>query len=294
MKYLKKICKYEPLYGARILREDGKERVMLAMIYDDSNNNDEKSGWFSTIDNDSIDKKKRTHILNSFTPMVAYEKENMIGWMHENSYILISESEYKKYKEDIQYPWKFHEIVKEIKIKSGSKKNIENDNVGTTPLPQGELVSHIIMYANKSKDYFNFLNLYNKYKELGLVAVYNAVTESGSVNVNSVKNGRLKCSAEQVKRASAILDYESKFMNMVNQINGRRDYVYIALAFCFNHPDVDNDRLYEMFKKRFKKIGHVKTLKDAANNIEFIYNSYYKNKVDIEYEFTKVHLGKHR
>lgn len=292
MNYLKEQLKSETLYGVRALRPE-KPRIMLAKIFDYKRI---KRGRFSTIDKDGYTNMELgtgvTYVKNTYSQLK--DDGNIVRWLHNSNYMLISKETYDRYMEMSSDPCEFDDIVNEINslhntyfanIKNGAKQ-IKDNNVDKVEKNSCSLATESInprdvnmecikQYARTSNDYRNFLSLYEKYKDLKFATIYHAVTGSGSITASDsdkIRSGKLKCSDAQVRKATQLLDYESKFINIANAIYGRQDYFYIAIAFCFYCKEVDNDELLKKLRNNSKKGIVIKSIGQAIDRIESIYN----------------------
>ena len=68
------------------------------------------------------------------------------------------------------------------------------------------------------------------------------------------------------------MNYISKFVKYVREIGGNSDYMYRALSFCYENPDIDNNYLLQKFAQRYKAIQEVATIRGALESIQSAYN----------------------
>ena len=171
-------------------------------------------------------------------------------------------------------------IVKGIGIKECRAMNIYQSNWGA--------LDYIKSYAEDGDTNYIYLNnLYKKYKPLGLTVINNAVTGTAGCDNPAIKNRMFKCSTEDYERAIRLLDFEMEFLQIVRNIKGRMDYVFIAIAFAYNHPDVDNNRLYNVLVEKYERIVAPANIEQALEEISKIYNEKCRNKVYLGTEYRK-------
>lgn len=72
-----------------------------------------------------------------------------------------------------------------------------------------------------------------------------------------------------------VLDWLSNFREYVEQIVGKKDYMYQALIYCYMDSEIDNDYLLEKYAKYYPSINETATITGAIQEIEDkIYNYY--------------------
>jgi len=297
MGYLTNQLENEVYYGVKIVDrkpgKPGKPRIQTAKTMFIN----EKKGWcYTTIADDTEtfknDKKnKDSNKVAKITRETWYEPfkyDNETEWLQEDGkgeYTLTSKDDYYRF---TCVDWDvFDETVKEIReLRRKYKQSIQNGKDNYAPINSVNVVNKkdivsssttsmdsIRLLAKKSVDYYNFNNLLDEYEnDLGLIAVYNAVTGSGSVSTPCLSDGSLKCTEEQMKKATGILDYELQFSDMVQAIKGRHDYLYVALAFCYNNKNINNDELFRRFSKKYKTFKTIKSIENAIDQIDGLYN----------------------
>ena len=302
MEYLNNLLENQEYYGAKVLErgenEIGIPRIILART-------DGKIGWHTTTISRDIETNRKTKIKKDITTMVnryqRYKEKDGLKWFYKDgggNYTPISKSEYYNYMYELTDWQNFDESINNIyMLKSRYKNNTNyfvtdekiNDNQTLSNIGKKTNIDYIEEYAKTSSDYKNFLNLLYKYNDLDLVVVYHAVTGRGSISGDSFKNGNFKCTKADVEKASQILDFESRFTDVIQTIKGRRDYLYVVLGFCYNCELIDNDELFNRFIKYYNKINPIKSIDQIVCDIDYIYN-YRKpknQKVFIKHEYVK-------
>ena len=92
-------------------------------------------------------------------------------------------------------------------------------------------------------------------------------TVSGGGN-RKVKDGSYEVSIEQYNAAVKILEWLDKFKPFISGISGKKEYVHKALIFCYTHPQVDNDYLFEKFERHYNKLGSISSIEIAIKEIQ--------------------------
>ena len=231
-----------------------------------------------------------------------YMDKDVISWLHKEGYMLINKDKCCDYYRKLRGFGEFNNIVNEINLMAKTYKAPKNVP-GAAVVSKSDFISksgtitstdsnmnHIKRIAKTSKDYRYFMELYNIFEDLGFTNVYHAVTGSGSItaaDAEIIRSGKLKCSAKDAKKAYAILEYEAKFKDIVDAVGGRGDYFKIAIAFCFNHPDVDNNVLLKRLRKNYDKMTRIQSIRDALHQIERVYNYRRNPKVSIEHDYLR-------
>ena len=293
MDYLNFLMNNEILYCARI--EDRSDTHQEPQIIIGEIEESKMTGTFFTFNLDKIYRKySETWIKQTSIKQKEFQYPNIVSWLHDMGHMLISKETYYKYYK--VSPGTFYDYVQEIAKKHEEyiQRMNQSHNTNAVITKKEELTNtkktnmdYITEYAKTSKNYRNFLNLYNKYKDLGLVAIYHAVTGHGSITANCLKDGKLVCTDKQVENAAKILDYELLFKNIGKKIGGRQDYFYMAVAFCYNYDKVDNTLLYKKLRDNHKKMKPFTSLDDTICQISRIYDNRNKNKAFIKQEYEK-------
>ena len=290
MEYLTNQLENEEYYGIKILNGNTKPRIMLVETQSIDDISNRKVACYSIADDDTELQKVRKKddgkehiwyidIKNDW--QYLNDNGNIPRWLQiKAKFFLISKDEHKEYLYKSRKPDEFYKIVKSVKdkygeftntksIKTTKSYNTVDKDINTTCITSIDSINEL---AKTSEHYRNFASLLYKYDNLGLIAVYNAVTGSGSVSTSCLSDGSLKCTEEQMKKATAILDYELQFSDMVQAISGRHDYLYVVIAFCYNNKKINNDELLRRFSKKYKTFKTVKSIENAIDQIDGLYN----------------------
>lgn len=156
-------------------------------------------------------------------------------------------------------------IVKGIGIEECRAMNINQEN--------WKLIDHIHSYAETGNESYIYLeNLIKAYGRLGITAINNAVTGLASTDGQKIKSERFVCTKEDYEKALKILDYEKRFIPIVKKMQGRADYIYIAIGFCYESKSVDNERLFEKLSEKYERFLPPANVEQALDEISKIYN----------------------
>lgn len=288
--YLEEKIKNDPIYCVRVNeREEEKKtpQIIIGKIVDLGHR---QEGYFTTINCNKNQKSSDPWSLGSnyYNSSVTIIYSNPIDWAHEKGHMLISEEQYNRYICELLDSRKFFSYVDKIRLENKQyfankkkREEIKNNRVinmnkvvpETSSYLQKTSMDYIEEYAKKSKDYKNFLSLYKKYSTLGFATIYYSITGQGSITAKCISDGNLKCSDSQAKIASKILDAELQFVDVAKRVGGRKDYFYMAIAFCFA-CGVDAKMLYRKLKttKSGKNMKPIKSIDDAVKQIDRVYN----------------------
>lgn len=146
------------------------------------------------------------------------------------------------------------------------------------------IVDFINSHAETGNDSYILLQqLLKEYgKTMSLPTIINAVKGIYSPNNETIKNGDFTCLLSEYDTARKILDYEMRFRDVFGKIGGRCEYYYMALAFCYNHQDIDPDRLFEKVCLKQAELIPVSKVDQALGVLESMYN-YHSRKTDKVY-----------
>jgi len=136
--------------------------------------------------------------------------------------------------------------------------------------------------------YMYLLNLIKAYgKTLQNKVILYVVTGKIDGNYSYIKDGRLTCTAEDYNRAQRILSFLTGFTPLFRRVQGHNEYYYEALAFCFEDPEIDNDRLVEKMTQLQGNLYPVTTILQAFEVLEEIYNNRARKRVYIKTNYRK-------
>lgn len=157
-------------------------------------------------------------------------------------------------------------IVPQIGIEECRAMNIDQSN--------WSIKDYIDSYAEDDiQSYVYFKDLIDKYKKngIGMITINNAITGFGSMDTNAIKNGKFECSKSDYKKAEKILEFEREFVPIIKKIDGRTDYWYIAIGYCYTHEDIDNNELIRKMNDGYLNAGSPANINQALDEIQKIY-----------------------
>lgn len=153
------------------------------------------------------------------------------------------------------------------------------------------LLDYISAYADEGNvSYIYLRNLFKAYgKEFNVSVITNAISGTNRGNANNIiKDGDFVCTAEQYDTATRALEYYRRVKDVIDSAGGRSYNYYVALRFCFTHPDVDKERLCKKMHQMQANLIPTIRVDQAFRVIEEIYNSNARKKVYIESDYKKM------
>lgn len=103
--------------------------------------------------------------------------------------------------------------------------------------------------------------------------IISVVTGKKENNTRDIKEGYLQCDSGQYNHAVKVLSYLKEFSGMLNRLTGHTEYYYMALAYCYDDPEVDNKRMIEKMTQLQSNLIPVTTMKQALEMVEEVYNN---------------------
>ena len=151
------------------------------------------------------------------------------------------------------------------------------------------LMDYIETYAETgSIAYMYLLQLIKAFgKSFQTKVILNVATGKVENQNGIIKTGAFHCTAEDYNKATKTLRFLTQFNEPLQRIHGHTEYYYMALAFCFNDPEVNNDRLLEKIIQLQANLIPVTTIQQAFDQIEDVYNNRARNKVYIKTNYRK-------
>ena len=157
-----------------------------------------------------------------------------------------------------------------IGIEEVRKMNSVSSNLTT-----GDYIHSYTEGEDISDGYIFLENLHKQFPDFGfafLASVSNSKGEQQSLK--NIKSGKFRCTQAEYESAIKKLSWITKFVKYVSEIGGNSDYMYRALAFCYENDQIDNSYLLEKFKQNYKGITEIASIKGAIENIQKCYNTH--------------------
>ena len=123
--------------------------------------------------------------------------------------------------------------------------------------------------------------------------ILNVATGKVESSNGIIKEGRFSCDAAKYSESQRVLSWLKNFRQPIDRIDGHAEYYYMALAFCYSDPEVDNDRLIEKIIQLQANLIPVTTIQQALEQVENVYNNRSRNKVYILTNYRKFMEGKY-
>ena len=162
----------------------------------------------------------------------------------------------------------YYVIQSGVGIEEVRKMNSVSSNWNT-----GNYVHSYTQGEDTSDNYIFLESLHKQFPDFGFTFLASMGDPSGKTrSLKHIKNGEFKCSQSEYEYATTKLNYISKFVKYVREIGGNSDYMYRALSFCYENPDIDNNYLLQKFAQRYKAIQEVATIRGALESIQSAYN----------------------
>lgn len=157
------------------------------------------------------------------------------------------------------------------------------------------IIDYIESYAEMGNvSYMYTLNLLKAYgKTFQHKVIMHAITGKCDNHHRLIKDGSLVCTAEDYNRAQAILSYLSQFTGVFDRLKGHNEFYYNVIAYCFEDPEVDNERLHEKVVALQANLIPVSTVLQAFDVIENIYNNRARAHVYIKTNYRKAMADKY-
>lgn len=155
------------------------------------------------------------------------------------------------------------------------------------------LYDYIRSYAEiGSEPYINLLNTLDTFgKDFKLTVILNAITGKIESSSKSIKDGLFTCTKEECEYGREILLWLAQYVPIIGRLQGRTEYYYMALIFCYSDAEVDNKRLYDKMNLMQASLIPVSTIQQALEQIENAYNYHARTKVYIKTNYRK-HLDR--
>ena len=151
------------------------------------------------------------------------------------------------------------------------------------------LTDYIDSYADTGNISYVYLSqLLKAYKGIFKnKVILNVATGKVESSNGIIKEGRFSCDAAKYSESQRVLSWLKNFRQPIDRVDGHTEYYYMALAFCYSDPEVDNDRLIEKITQLQANLIPVTTIQQALGQIENVYNNRSRNKVYILTNYRK-------
>ena len=131
-------------------------------------------------------------------------------------------------------------------------------------------------------NYRNFKNLEREFKEFKQPIIYQAI--SGNITNKMKKlaeDGSLICGDSEYTKARELLTNLRRFVEPIQRIEGRIQYVYQAVLFALGEEDVNQEYLLEKLNKYYKHMPYIGQFKDALDGLsDEVYNRRIKSGIE--------------
>ena len=117
--------------------------------------------------------------------------------------------------------------------------------------------------------------------------LYGSARKNKECGISAIKDGSLILSQEECDRANGKLSYIDKFAPVFKRIGGSFTYWALAIAFCYDLPEVDLDRLYTQVIRMENELHPAATIISAITDLEYVYNFKCRARVYFSTEYDK-------
>lgn len=153
-----------------------------------------------------------------------------------------------------------------------------NINQGNWKLPD-----YIDSYASRGyRSYLYLQSLLENYGKTFKRVVIFFAAGCGQNPTGLIKKGKINISEEDFNKARYALSWLVGFKSIIDAIEGRNEYFYEALLYCYKETWIDNNKLLDKIKKYQYKLSVVGNIYQAMKQIEDIYNFRSRDTVYIE------------
>lgn len=153
------------------------------------------------------------------------------------------------------------------------------------------IVDFIRSYAETGNENYKMLvELMDEYgKDFNLTVIFCALLKTYTFSTDRIKSGKMKATRDGLEMAKKVLEYERKFIPIVNAVGGTKDMYYAVIQFCYLNDDIDNDRLLKKMDQLQASLVPVVKIEQALECVEEAYNDRIRGeKVFIGYEYRKM------
>ena len=184
---------------------------------------------------------------------------------------------------------KTHHLPVYYEVVKGLKK--EDCVIMNTARRQWGVDDYVHFYASQhNENYERLQKLKDEFGFLTFTTILNIIALKGwgGANQNKVRTGELILSREKYNQVYDRLSFLQRVEQYVSELKGRTNLVYLAIAYCYENENIDNDRLFNAIKNRIKTIVPPPNLEWALKGLEEIYNWHSKaDYVYIENEYKR-------
>lgn len=151
-----------------------------------------------------------------------------------------------------------------------------------------KLMDYVKSYAEMgSSDYIRFGELVEQYHHFSINVITNSITGKIEGESKRIRDGEFKCDDESYRNAINILGYLTRFKDILKNVGGNLERYYFALAFCYTHPLVSNERMVQMVSAKVLELHPVTNIKQAFEELEKVYNFRSRDKVYLFTDYQK-------
>ena len=101
------------------------------------------------------------------------------------------------------------------------------------------------------------------------------------VSTNAIKKGDYCCSYSTFSKTCEMLEQLKPFTELQSKVGGSKYKFFNCIAFCLEHPEVDNDYLLEVLQKATYTLPSCYKVEEFMRAIDSVYNFHKKKPIRI-------------
>ena len=171
------------------------------------------------------------------------------------------------------YYAKTHNLPVYYEVVKGLKK--DDCVIMNTARKQWSVDDYVHFYASQNNEnYVRLQELKDEFSFLTYTTILNIIALKGwgGTNQNKVRTGELAFNQEKYRQVYKRLKFCQSVEPYVSKVKGRSNLVYLAIAYCYENENIDNDKLFNAIKNRIQTIVPPSNLEWALKGLEEIYN----------------------
>ena len=144
-------------------------------------------------------------------------------------------------------------------------------------------------YSDEGRASYRWLyTLIQKYPRVQYNAVLAAIAGGIIPAPKTIRSGGFHCEQENYELADMVLEFENRFVDIITQVTGRKDYFLIALGFAYANCEIDEQRMVDILHKNIAKLDSCDSIEQTLDSISEIYNYRFKgNKIYLSHDYKR-------
>lgn len=147
------------------------------------------------------------------------------------------------------------------------------------------ILDYIESFSNAGNQHYKrFLDFFHSCGFSFSIAAYFAMRTDYSNKADAIKAGSLVFTEEDARTCRHLCEFAHLFDDI--ETNRRATFI-MALVYCFNDPEVDNDLLVKRIHQHPRDFRAISNIEDCIQVIEEVYNKRNRNRVYIHTNYRK-------